>query len=388
MIGLPVIQKKGNTFQIEIKSEILNLVSANISVAISLDFSSVDNERNLIQESLNYDSDKDLWVLTATLPDDLPVGLYDLKVTVDGNELIRPNAVSVVSEFSTDPLIYHITDVHVDFSSMLVDSDYGINGNNWKERTQHFSRYLRDAKDLHADFILIGGDNVDWSTDVNWQWFYEALKQSEVPTFVQLGNHDYRDSSDDVLNLPEFYDCALKFFWDNICSKEHFMHYSFDYGHNLHIIGLDSGPDKFKPRPEICEDIAEILANTNGVPETVDEVQEYFKSFDFVQSKGLTSEQMAWLAEDLSDSRSNVLFFHNPVFSGEEIPYDTSVISNWHDFRMFCHDSHTLNKDILAVFSGHIHADETWRYEGTLFFITDQARVIYLSTLTEIALAE
>ena len=373
MIGLPVIQKRGEAFQIEIKSGAVGLTLADFAVTVALDLSSAGSETTLARGPLTYDSDRDLWVLTATLPENLATGLHDLKVTVDGRELVRPNAVSVISEFSNDPLICYITDIHADFDDMLpVVEDSGFGGENWNERTQYFSARLREARDLHADFILIGGDNVDWSTEANWQWFYETLLQSEVPTFVQLGNHDYRDSRTDIrTGLPpvsgwleiDFVDPALEFFWDNICSPEHFMHYSFDYGDKVHVIGLNSGPDNFS-QPDAITDIL---------------------GWDYIQGKGLTNEQMGWLANDLSDSQSNVIFMHHPVFGGEAAPYDDAVISNRDAFRKLCRDSRTAGRDIVAVFSGHVHLNQIWPADGTSYITADQACRAPLSVLTRLS---
>jgi len=429
MIGLPVIQERGKSFQIEIRSSATDLDNVNICVTVSLDPSLNHEETSMPYESLSYDPDRELWILTASLPDHLTTGLYDLTVAIDGREQIRPNAVSVISEFSPDPLIYHITDIHVDFTDMCpelavdlcfiecwlgighpdgcqalledckcclclgsccvcIDPNYGTDGKNWKERTSYFEAHLKNAKELDADFILIGGDNVDWSTNENWQRFYDILKQSEVPTFVQLGNHDYRTDGEDLFELPQFDDSTLEFFWENICSKEHFMNYSFDYGNNLHVIGLNSGPDRFpKDRMEVVDDIIGILGSTTDFFDIPDKIYRHFLvDFEFVKSKGLTDDQMAWLDNDLSDSRNNVVFFHNPVFWGNEWPsYDDAVISNCYEFRDFCHNSYIENRDIVAVFSGHTHADDIHEENGTgtKFFITDTARYIRLSDLTK-----
>ncbi len=375
MIGLPAIGKSGETFRIEIKSEAESILWSLISITVGMDLTSPDSVTTLAQGPLSYDADEDLWLLTATLPSNLAAGLYDLKVTVNDRELIRPNAVCVVSEFSDDPLICHITDIHTDFSPMVVvDSDCGTDGTNWSERTRHFPTYLSDANEARADFILIGGDNVDWSTEENWRWFYDELQKSKVPTFVQIGNHDYRDDPTDIkTGLPpvsgwleiDFTDQALEFFWDNICSKEHFMHYSFDYGDKVHVIGLNSGPDSF------------------SWPDAIDDIL----GWDYVQGKGLADEQMNWLTADVNDAPSStIIFMHHPIFAGEDPPYTDSVISNNRDeFRELCRNSHTTGHDIVAVFSGHVHLNQIWIADKTSYITVDQACRAPLSFLTRLS---
>ena len=53
------------------------------------------------------------------------------------------------------------------------------------------------------------------------------------------------------------------------------MHYSFDYGENLHVIGLNSGPDRISMSEDIGIDIGEIILG-NEPEDYINEIVEYF----------------------------------------------------------------------------------------------------------------
>ncbi|MFX1576205.1 MAG: metallophosphoesterase [Promethearchaeota archaeon] len=127
-----------------------------------------------------YNVSTSVWRLNITIPPTCISDLYDLNVTIsDGLNwqiLIEWNAIHVRYEFPTDPLIYHISDLHV--------------GQGLADQIRSIRASLYEAAMAGADLIIATGDLTDMGTNAYIMDFKELMRNSRVPFVVCPGNHD------------------------------------------------------------------------------------------------------------------------------------------------------------------------------------------------------
>ncbi|MFW9831543.1 MAG: metallophosphoesterase [Candidatus Thorarchaeota archaeon] len=132
-----------------------------------------------------YNISANLWRLNVTIASSTIRDLYDLNVTIsDGlnsQVLIEWNAVQVRYEYPTNPLIYHLSDVHI--------------GQGLQDQTRSILSSLYQAAMAEADLIIITGDITDTGFSTHFLEFKNLFRNSRVPIIVSAGNHD-RDFSD------------------------------------------------------------------------------------------------------------------------------------------------------------------------------------------------
>jgi len=108
----------------------------------------------------------------AQLPDDMPPGMYDLSIRINGGNRSgfcrSPRSVHVVREWPRDPVL--VTFGHLDTSG------------------QYQAEYLERIADMAN---LMGADLVLQSTAVNPAYITGALARLEVPYLTNFGNHQF-----------------------------------------------------------------------------------------------------------------------------------------------------------------------------------------------------
>ena len=118
--------------------------------------------------------------LTFLLPDDLPVGLYDLVLSSATVRDEQPRAVSVMEPRSGNITFALVTDIHPELS--------------YRDENNKLLPVIRELNERELDFVVFSGDLVGKSAD-NYQQdypdLYNLLKtEAEFPFFMVMGNHD------------------------------------------------------------------------------------------------------------------------------------------------------------------------------------------------------
>jgi len=272
--------------------------------------------------------------LSARIPDDIQVDLYDLSVEVGGKLFTQENAVQIVQSFPSQPRFCILSDPHVGFKGYPC-----IDAPNVDEMSL-FRNAIKDINESRPDFVIITGDLVDWSSMKNWKDLRNLLKTFQVPTYTTIGNHDYYwDNWWDGYPplLPASVRCdpvAIRYYLRHI--NPH-TNYSFDYG-PIHAVCLDSGDDA-------------VLAA----------VEAY--------GSGLTDDDLAWLENDLQGKEGSLVFMHHPATRAgaeDELKRRANagcITVNRTEFMDLCAKHH-----VAAVFSGHEHKDEYWHQDGVDYY--------------------
>jgi hypothetical protein len=168
-LNRPAIRKPGQDFRARVlayKAPIsgIRLIRHVGPAVISRRLTFVEDE----QAAYYYDRE-----VVATLPDDIPPGVYDLHITAtDGQgrrrSFVSPRSVHLVQEFPTDPVL--VTFGHLDTSG------------------QYQAEYLER---LVSMVNLIAPDIVLNSTAVNPAYISGAMSKLCMPYVINFGNHQF-----------------------------------------------------------------------------------------------------------------------------------------------------------------------------------------------------
>ena len=142
-----------------------------------------------LSASATFDSTKNNWALSVTIPSSIPLGLYDLQYQATIGEKVRThveyNSLSVISAYKTDYWIIVISDQqHFRDGSYSGDKDTTSGDGN-------FTQVLKVLDLLDPEFILCAGDMTEWCDEIAMEnqkkWIIDYL---DVPMFSIPGNHD------------------------------------------------------------------------------------------------------------------------------------------------------------------------------------------------------
>lgn len=161
--------------------------------------------------------------------------LYDLQL--DGAPA-KTHAICISEISDRGANFIHLTDLHLAKRNDLMESEItSANGpvknfNNFNQRLRDFVKFANEKADHgQLDFILLGGDMVDFSNhgvsdemneaDNNWQVFADIIAGSpreekygneglKVPVFTTTGNHDWRQHPYDPANNTAIYRISKK----------------------------------------------------------------------------------------------------------------------------------------------------------------------------------
>lgn len=181
------------------------------------------------------DGDKsEVWSLSFRVPEDAFPELYDLRVEVGGGGGVlrdeQPHAVAIMEE-DDDFTFLTLSDVHVheqDNSSLFSrQTDRGISDDG---DPLFFRQAIEQVNLIRPDFVLMLGDFIrgqrrPGELAKEYERFYQALLELEVPAFLVPGNHDQYVNGID----------GARWFEENLGP----LYYSFDVG-GCHFTCLDS----------------------------------------------------------------------------------------------------------------------------------------------------
>ncbi len=273
-----------------------------------------------------HDVTSDTWMATAALQGDLssiPEGLYSLHVTTHGTATTDhvPHAVHIVHEVGTHIKFVQITDTHI-------GDGEGDNGNVGDLR----AIINRLNKLEQPDFIVITGDLTDNAFEDETKYFKACILESELPTFLTPGNHDYTAWGWGLEDYCEWLNPSIK--TDPNEDPNYLTDYSFDYG-DYHFIVFDSGRREYMP-------------------------------LDSRRLIGLTDAQLNWIESDYNAYKYGMdmmgkephcfVLTHGPI-AGSELTngqgIDHTHTQNDEEFVDWVNGG--IN--IEAVFCGHTHED-------------------------------
>ena len=168
VMNQPAIRKPGATFRArflgfdtEIKRVTLSRRQGSATISRQVPFQE--------DQSAAFYYDREV---TVQLPADMPSGLYDLSVYVEGGRRTRtchsPRSVFVVKEFPRDP-------VFVSFGHLDTSAQY---------QAEYLQRLANVINILSPDMVLI-------SNSVNPAYISGALAHLEVPYVINFGNHQF-----------------------------------------------------------------------------------------------------------------------------------------------------------------------------------------------------
>jgi 3',5'-cyclic-AMP phosphodiesterase len=180
-----------------------------------------------------------------------------------------------------------LTDIHLDED---FPKTYGV------DARKNWLRLLQDVQDRGVEALIFGGDIGAPESNA---WFFESLRETGLPVYPILGNHDTRAEA------------SRHFPIHLLASKPETWYYSFDDDHYRYIF-LDSSEEKI-------EDV-----------------------------------QRAWFVAQLDTSKTVLLFVHHPVF-----PVDT-LIDGMHPLhgREYLQDCLLERNANTFIFCGHYHMEE------------------------------
>jgi len=118
-----------------------------------------------------------LGAIEAAVPEDVPPGAYDLRITAKEWSRTITNAVHVVEAFPDEFRFVHISDLGV--------SAGGTDPGELRELAE-------EINGIQPAFVLFSGDACDKATWPEYRAFVRFLSAFEAPIICAPGNHDYK----------------------------------------------------------------------------------------------------------------------------------------------------------------------------------------------------
>lgn len=246
----PVFVLKGQTFDIQLKAG-----SSASSFAATL--KTAYFSRTLSLSSTSYNASSGIWTLTAQVPSDTPVELYNLEVSSSAGTDTSLHAVRVLDGFPSDYYFIQISDTQPYLPDHYTKLDNLISQINL----------------VSPEYVIVTGDIVEFGTETEWRTILPYFDKLEVPAFFVPGNHDI--------------------FWVDCCRRDMYidrwkkfagpLEYSFDFGGAHHTILHISGYEGTDPEVTLC-------AGSIGTSVTA------------CPYADMDSSQVSWLAQDLQSA--------------------------------------------------------------------------------------
>ena len=376
LVGVPAVVEFGETLRVELDVERL---PESVSASLEPSFGAATPETDLPLAGLKTDTSR-IWGdrIYAVARFEVPgtdrrftEGLYDLRVTFDGEADGQPRAVSVRDPFPEDPEIAIMGHPHVGDPRPCQDggrkslkernpnpfllryretSGTGTGEDRWGA----FQRANAEPNAENPDIVVVIGDLAFGSANYYQEYedAYRVLNQLDAPTYVTLGNHDGYITPGAGIDGKELY-------------RRYFApwYYSVDIPPDLHFVSMDSydwpALDRVAP---------------TAVPST--------------WGGQVRDPQFEWLADDLRSWRAAnpdgtilTLSHHNPSWRRTEkgeatrttggIPGAEQAARGAERFGGgWLGDNRLAVRNLLAEvgvtlhLSGHTHRDRVARYHG------------------------
>ncbi|MEM7064423.1 MAG: metallophosphoesterase [Cyanobacteria bacterium P01_B01_bin.77] len=208
-----------------------------------------------------------------------------------------------------------------------------------------FEQILDHLEQVGIDFLLLPGDLVQHGERENHEWLVQRLEQLPFPVYVVPGNHDVvrRGGCDRTVSLDEFTNLYQAFGYTDP-GRPYYHHQILD---GLHVIGLNSNG-----------------FGADGEP--------FYTGW-------LDPEQLAWLDEQLANSRSDqltlVMLHHHAL---EHLPHQSSsrmgqryMVKNATDLTQ-----RLQTAQVPILFTGHLHIQDVAQTDQ-LYEVTTGSLVSY-----------
>lgn len=189
----------------------------------------------------------------------------------------------------------------------------------------------------NLDFVIFGGDQVHTpgKDDANWNLFIDVLQNLNCQWNFVLGEDDV--SGTVAVDKMRTYGPD----WKGKGIETNLTYWSSNPANNVHLIGLDTSRQN----------------TTSGV---------------------LSSEQLAWLKEDLgaNPSKLTIVFSHHPLLAPP--PYDGR--QTFRDYALSNGDSAreilASSPDVRMAISGHVPINKVQK-EGNIYYISAPSLIVY-----------
>ncbi|MFH1151383.1 MAG: metallophosphoesterase, partial [Actinomycetota bacterium] len=201
--------------------------------------------------------DRRIYLVTVTVPADLPRDLYDVTVEAHAGELAltdtQPHALQPVDAYKDDFTFIQLTDVHVwgpevDYPGCTHhERSARPNGTDPKRKgAVYYQKAIDQINITRPDFCVLSGDCLfgqryfvqdhgrPWGETTEYQyemsWFYEETLRLDVPVYIVMGNHDSYNEGPNGAH-EDWYDNWRKLYGP--------VYHSFDYG-ACHFVAANS----------------------------------------------------------------------------------------------------------------------------------------------------
>ncbi|MFA6897753.1 MAG: metallophosphoesterase, partial [Patescibacteria group bacterium] len=259
-----------------------------------------------------------------------------------------------------------LTDVHLGSLTTAVASFFG---KNWYESQSYprFTDVLYNIEQLNPrpDFILIGGDNVEYNNE-RWLEDFKSItgdfsSRTGIEIYFVPGNHDRYDSEStaiqpgktdlsggndklvnyfDVMKKPEGVISILASNPDIMNAsqseeggKNRYNYYFYHDG--FQIIGLDSGEDT---------GVLDFTPESEGLSESV------IESLNELAARYPSAPRIIFMHNTAQDNESSYTEFDNDNILGGVIVPNGAISNNWGNFITYCEE-----RGVQLVLSGHTH---------------------------------
>ncbi|MHA1973762.1 MAG: metallophosphoesterase family protein [Candidatus Hodarchaeales archaeon] len=142
-----------------------------------------------LNPSASYDSEKEQWVISVTIPESMTIGLYDLRYEAifdsTTSSRVEYNSLSVIDEVKDDYWFVIMSD-----PQFFRDGSYSGN----KDATTgdgNYTEVLTILDLIDPEFIILPGDLTEWCDEIAMKLHKElVVDYLDVPMFMIPGNHD------------------------------------------------------------------------------------------------------------------------------------------------------------------------------------------------------
>lgn len=201
--------------------------------------------------------DRRIYLVTVTLPRDLPADLYDVTMEARAGDVAlsdtQPHALDAIDSYKDDFTFLQFTDVHVWGPEVFYpgcthhERSARPNGTDPKRKgAVYYKKAIDQINMMRPDFCVMSGDCIfgqryfvrdngpPWGETTEYQyemsWFYQETLRLDVPVFMVMGNHD---------SYNEGAAAAHEDWWDNWRKLYGPIYHSFDYG-DYHFVASNS----------------------------------------------------------------------------------------------------------------------------------------------------
>ncbi len=302
-----------------------------------------------------------VWHVSFAVPQEAVPELYDIHIEADmGDNRIsdgQPHAVAVVEDDDDDFTFVTLSDIHVherdNSSPFSTQTNKGISEDG---EPLFFERAIAQVNLIRPDFVLMLGDYVRGQRRPGellseYEKFYAAMLELEVPAFLIPGNHDgYINEID-----------GKRWFENNIGP----LFFSFDVG-KCHFTCLDSYQWPTDDRVVMNKFLYMEPRRWQG----------QVLSAEDENDASTYGGELAWLEDDLAahaESPLRVMAVHHDPYTPDGKAFSFIDVDYYGIFRFGgggvgreALEGAAARHDVDMVFGGHLHSDElgTVSWEG------------------------